>query len=198
MKITKRKIFFLICIVISVILIRYLYYEIIADNTSNKLYKFSQKINKCIQLSVKHEKFSNYCYSNIFSIKNMNITTSHKEILKILENTIGTNYFYKNKYTFSPVTPAGEAIISMVAMDEKSRDKYYKLPFVEPRARYWMWGRVRKDLYIFRPLFGRNNMHLDKNISWYYQCPIDCLKPEELVKEKEYRKKKGLPELKKN
>ena len=52
--------------------------------------------------------------------------------------------------------------------------------------------------YILCRIEGCNALANDKKISWYYQCPLENLSPDELKKEKEYRKEKGLPELKYN
>ena len=191
MKVTKRKIFFLICIIIFIIIIRPIYYQIIVDYTSNKLHEVSEIINECIRVGVNQGEFKNYCYSNIFSIINTNIMPDKKEILKKIKITIDTNYFYKNRFTFLPITPAGEAIISITGMDWET---YEKLP--NTKSDYWIWGRISKERYILKG-YGRNVGADDKDISWYYQCSITKLNIAELEKEKEYRKKKGLPELKK-
>jgi hypothetical protein len=188
MKRTTKKFFFVIFTIILFTFIIHIYNEKKRERISKKVTYYSVIINQYIIKGVHKGYFINYYYSNMYSIVNMNFLTNQEKILTIINKILNTNSNYKRKYIFSPVTPYGESLRCLV-------DIQTNLPYINMKARYWLWGKVNKNEYIIATL-GRNILVYDKNISWYYQCPLENLSPDELEKEKEYRKEKGLPELK--
>ena len=88
-------------------------------------------------------------------------------------------------FIFSPVTPAGISIKAII--NRKKGGRKYFWAFTESS---WLNPYIK----VAFDDFTRHGF-TDSEISWYYQCKLKDLNSEELEKEKEYRKKKGLPEI---
>ena len=93
----------------------------------------------------------------------------------------------KIKFIFSPITPVGISLKANLNENNKRREHFWI--FSEPNWFYPVFSLITDN-------FNREILS-DNEISWYYQCLLKDLSSTELEKEKEYRKKKGLPELKK-
>ena len=93
----------------------------------------------------------------------------------------------KIKFIFSPVTPSGRDLTATINKSNKIRKCFWAFSIPS-----WF----NPELFVVFNDFSRKILS-DNEISWYYQCLLKELTSEELEKEKEYRKKKGLSELKK-
>ena len=140
-----------------------------------------------VENGYKSGKLKNLCVSNITSLSELIPFREDKvpNNLKItLEDYYKLGFTNQSIYTISSVTPSGKILEFNQNYLEKEKKNYFWL---------YHYSCKRYELFFVK---GPNDYLNDDKISWYYQCLLKDLKSEELEKEKEYRKEKGLPELK--
>jgi hypothetical protein len=135
-------------------------------------------------------RFQNYCLSNMPELSRIPLGTLKSNISWCAARYIvsaDTDPSSGQKYGYSPVTPAGKALMLRIGTNTVDHG----------RLCFWLWDPALIDNRYRTLVFTDQSQRSlpDLELSWYYQCCLLDLTPVELEREMEYRRLHGLPAL---